>query len=236
MPDSAPPGSGPLDEDAFPVVFNPGAHRQRLGFVTGLAAEAKLLRNSGFMVAVGGGTPDGAHKAAEALLAQGAVALISFGLAGGLSPKLPSGTILVPNAVIDDLQTYPCDYSLMEFLGGSTRRPILAGRRIAETANDKAMLFNRTPADAIDLESGAVARVALSANVPFAALRAVTDPAAHNLPPAALIPLNPDGSVNLPQILLSVFSHPGQIPSLLALANHAARARHALAVRLKKIS
>lgn len=207
--------------------------RNKIGFVTGLAVEARLLRNSGFLVTVGGGMPDGAYRAADTLAGQGALALISFGLAGGLRPDLQPGAVLVPPAVAEGPRTYCCDDGLVEFLGGSTGHPIMAGNKIASTARDKAALFRRGRADAIDLESGAVARVALARGLPFAVLRAVADPAERDLPPAALIALKPGGGINLPRILLSVLARPAQIPGLLAVGKDAGRARAALVERLK---
>ncbi len=207
----------------------------KIGFVTGLAAEARLLRRTEFAVAVGGGTPEGAWHAAESLIEGGALALVSFGLAGGLRPGLLPGTVLVPSAVFESKQTYTCDNWLMELLGGGTGRPILAGYRIAATAGDKALLYRRGRADAIDLESGAVARVATARGVPFAVLRAVADPAERNLPPAALAGLKEDGGIDLPRILLSVLGQPGQIAALLEIGRDAARARRALAARVKRI-
>ncbi|GLR67187.1 hypothetical protein GCM10010909_18680 [Acidocella aquatica] len=207
----------------------------KIGFVTGLAAEAGLLRQTGFSVAVGGGTPEGALRAAEELVAGGAQALVSFGLAGGLRPGLLPGTVLVPSAVFESAQTYTCDTWLMELLGGSTGRPMLAGHRIAASAGDKALLYRRGRADAIDLESGAVARAATARGMPFAVLRAVADPAERNLPRAALAGLRDNGGIDLARVLLSVLRHPGQIPELLEVGRDAARARRALVARVRRI-
>jgi adenosylhomocysteine nucleosidase len=207
--------------------------RNKIGFVTGLAAEASLLRHSGFLVGVGGGMPDGAYRAADTLAGQGALALVSFGLAGGLRPDLKPGTLLVPPVVAEGPRTYCCDEALMAFLGGSTGQPIMAGLKIAARAHDKAALFRRGRADAIDLESGAVARAASARGLPFAVLRAVADPAARDLPIAALIPLKPGGGIDLPRILLSVLAHPAQIPGLIEIGRDAGRARAALVARVK---
>src|SRR5271170_654055 len=95
-----------------------------IGFVTGLAAEAALLRDKGFLVGIGGGLPDGAYRAADTLVAQGARALISFGLAGGLAPGILPGSVLVPTEVLEGPRSYLCDAALMQFLGGPTGRPI----------------------------------------------------------------------------------------------------------------
>lgn len=210
--------------------------RNRIGFVTGLKAEAALLRGSDFLVAAGGGVPEGAYRAAIALIGQGAKALVSFGIAGGLQPGLEPGTVLVPNSVIDGPRAYPCHYALMEFLGGSTAKPITSGLTIAATAEAKSVIFRHSKAVAIDLESGAVARAASEHGLPFAILRAVADPAERNLPPAACLPLKPAGGIDLPRILLSIAARPGQIPGLIDLAKDAAKARSALKTRLKTLA
>src|ERR1700744_2876811 len=101
--------------------------RPAIGFVTGLTAEAKLLEKTGFLVAAGGGWPEGAHRAAERLIGQGAEALVSFGLAGGLEPDARPGTLLVPKAVTEGAETYLCDPALVMFLGGPNGEAILAG-------------------------------------------------------------------------------------------------------------
>ena len=209
--------------------------RSRIGFVVGLSAEARLLRGSGFMVGVGGGFPDGAARAAEALVARKAVALISFGLAGGLNPSLRPGAILVPQSVIEDREIFSCDYKLIEMLGGATSKSMMSAKRVAETAYDKNAMFGRTNAEAIDLESGAVGRVARARNIPFAVLRAVADPAKSDLPPAALIALNGAGEIGFLAVLASVLKRPAQIPALLQLAKDAAKARAALVQKLKAI-
>ena len=209
--------------------------RNAIGFVTGLAAEAKLLRGSGFLVAAGGGLPEGAARAAEDLLAQGARALVSFGLAGGLSPEVEPGTLLVPEVVLEGQRRYVCDAALITLLGGAAGGAIFAGREIAVSPGDKAALFRKAKAVAVDLESGAVARVATARGIPFAVLRAVADPAGRHLPPAALIPLKDGGGINLAAIIRSVAASPGQIPELLGLARDAGRARAALVGRLKAL-
>jgi len=209
--------------------------RAKIGFITGLTAEARWLRNAGFMVKVGGGTPFGAQQAAEALANDGALGLISFGLAGGLKPGLVPGSIVVPTAIIEGNRVYPADYALMAFLGGSTGAPLYAGQKIAQTAHDKSLIYRRSHPDAIDLESGAVARVAKARGLPFAALRAVTDTADTDLPPVAMTALKDDGSLDFIAIAKSMVRHPRQLPSLLVMAQSAKAARAALVARLEKL-
>lgn len=210
-------------------------NRAKIGIVTGLKAEAQWLSKAGFMVRAGGGTPHGALDAAEALVQEGAEALISFGLAGGVRPGLRPGSVLVPSVVIYGTRTYPCDYRLIEFLGGATAGAILGGHKIAATAQAKALLYQRSHPAAIDLESGPVARLAKERKLPFAVLRAVADPAERTLPPAALVSLKQDGGLDVIRILRSIALQPWQIPGLIAVGKDAKAAKRALLERLKTL-
>lgn len=192
-----------------------------------MAAEARIARRLG-EVAIGGGTPAGAKAAAERLVARGANALLSFGLAGGLDPGLHPGSIVVPVAVLADGHRYFTDEGLCRACGGTTVRLVLAADAILADAEGKRRLSVETAASAVDLESGAVARVAQRHRLPFAVLRAVCDPAQRGLPPAALAALDARGAIRLARVAGSVMARPWQIPALLRLAVEAAIARNAL--------
>ncbi len=71
--------------------------------------------------------------------------------------------------------------------------------------------------------------------LPFAVLRAVTDPAELDLPPAAMVALKDDGSVDLGKVLFAVLKQPKQIPALIALGKDAKAARAALIARVKTL-
>lgn len=205
-----------------------------LGIITGLIREAELAQVLGLAMA-GGGTPGGAEAAAEILVSKGATALLSFGLAGGLDPKLPPGTIVVPYYVLENGMSYATDPALSAWAGGPTNPSICAGNHIVGSALEKQALFQALDAAAIDLESGATARVAARHAIPFAVLRAICDPATRDLPPAALVALDTVGAVKFWRILASLLRHPGQIPDLIATAQDAGRARAALVARIQQI-
>jgi adenosylhomocysteine nucleosidase len=203
----------------------------RPGFVTGLLAEARVAAKLGAAEA-GGGLPPGAAAAAERLLARGATALVSFGLCGGLDPALRPGALLVPRAVLWHGRSYAADPSLSAALGGFSAHLLLAGDMVAADPAAKRLLFGRTAAAAIDLESGAVAEVAARGKIPFAALRAVCDPAGAKVPPAALVALDAGGAVSVWRVAASLLRAPGQLPALLALGRAAGQARRALVGRV----
>ena len=210
-------------------------NRFKLGVVTGLRAEAVWIKQAGFMVEAGGGMPAGAKLAALRLISQGAEALLSFGLAGGLEPGLRPGTILVPPVIITATGNYECAPQLMSFLGGETQGRLLAGANIAATVQEKSALYQHYGAVAIDLESGAVAEIAAQHALPFAVLRATADPAERALPPAALVALKDDGSLDIVRLLGSILRQPGQIRALIKVGQDATAARRCLLERLKAI-
>jgi adenosylhomocysteine nucleosidase len=198
---------------------------ERTGIVVGLRAEARIARRSGWLVAIGGGTAVGAESAARELVGQGATALVSFGLAGGLDPALRPGDVVVPSFLLVDGLRLPTNPTL---LGKASDGTLLCGQVAVANAADKRYLFEMTGAASVDLESGAVARVAMEHGLPFAALRAICDPAERSLPSAALAALDARGTIGLLRVVRSVAAHPGQLPTLLALARDAAAARRAL--------
>lgn len=198
------------------------------GLVVGLASEARVARALGWPIAVGGGTAAGARMAAERLLREGVDALVSFGIAGALDPTLRPGTIVVPHGVLVDGEHMPTDAALGARLGVPSKLVVLAADRIIATAADKADLFTSTSAAAVDMESGAVAKVAARHGIPFAVLRAICDPAERDLPPAAMVPTNQHGGIVLRRILRSLFTRPAQLPALPGLAADARVAHRAL--------
>jgi adenosylhomocysteine nucleosidase len=199
----------------------------RIGFVVGLVAEARIAGRLG-LVETGGGVPAGAQDAAERLVARGVTALVSFGLAGGLDPSLPPGHLVIPEAVLEDGVRYPSDGALSDSFGGANAALLLAGAEIVANSVAKRELFRATGACAVDLESGAVARVARRHDLPFAVLRAICDPAVRDLPPAALVALDAGGAIGMLRVLASLARQPSQIGGLIRLARDARLGRQAL--------
>ncbi len=200
----------------------------RLGIVVGMTAEAQILSGSLGAVAIGGGTTLGARRMAQSLVEDGVTALISFGLAGGLDPSLVAGTLLVPRAVLSRGRLIDCDEALRASLVGESIPSLLAADAVVATAADKTRLWRETGSSAVDLESGAVAEVALAAGIPFAVLRAICDPATRNLPCAAVAALDERGRIAPMRMARILARHPSQILGLIALGRDAARARQAL--------
>jgi adenosylhomocysteine nucleosidase len=130
--------------------------------------------------------------------------------------------------VLSDGEYFRADAAVAARFGGLTRHCLLAGTTIAADKETKRSLFATTHAQAIDLESGSVARIAAKHDLPFAVVRAICDPAERDLPAAALLALDQHGAIGFLAVLQSVMRQPSQIPALVALARDAARARRSL--------
>lgn len=201
---------------------------------SGLAAEARIARAAGFQVIVGAGDP-GRTTALVQAAARQAKCLVSFGVAGGLSPHLRPGDVIICAEVIGDERRWrPSDDFHRQVSGlaqqiGAVEGPVLGSRDILATEEDKRCAWRDTGALAVDLESAIVARTAEAAGIPFLVLRSIADPATRELPPAALIPLAQNGTPAFVRVLGEVLRRPRQIGALFGLARETRQGLTALA-------
>jgi hypothetical protein len=118
--------------------------------------------------------------------------------------------------------------ALLEALPGAVHAEIIgADAPVAEPA-EKRQLHLRTGAVAVDTESHVAARIAAAHRIPFAACRAVIDPAHSVLPPAAVFGLRHDGTADVRAVLRSLARQPSQLPALARTALDARVAAAAL--------
>jgi adenosylhomocysteine nucleosidase len=212
----------------------------RAGVIAALPAEGRCLTkrklypgkdsslSEALHLQLSGIGPERARRAAEILLSAGAKALISWGVAGGLAPHLKSGTLLLPGRVQlmggeeyrPDPQWRQC---LINHLGAKlpfSSDTLCHTENILSSPEEKAYLYHQTRCAAVDMESGAVAKAAVRAGVPFLVIRAVADPAQSALPASALRALNAEGQLQGFTLLASLFKHPKDILDLWQLAEH----------------
>lgn len=189
------------------------------------------------LVAYAGAGPINAAKAARLLIAQGADRLISWGCAAALSPQLQPGNLVIADRIFFDQQSFEADkrwsHELRDRLGERTRisRGNLATEgRIVASSLDKQSIYRDSSAIALDMESGAIAKAASQANLPYLVLRAIADPVAMDLPHAVVYALNSQGQVELGKLLRYVLAHPSQIPSLIKLGLYFHAAQRTLKV------
>lgn len=204
--------------------------------VTGLRREAAIAAGPGILTVAGGGCRAELEKQLRSLELPSLRAVVSFGIAGALDPGLRVGDVLIPTEIRRSDACWPAAAPIraawMKRLEASdlplVECPLLGADEPLLTAAAKRAAFRESGADAVDMESHIAAAFAAQRDMPFGALRVVSDRADHDLPPIAGAAMRPDGSVDVLGVLRSLARDPGQIPALLATARDAAIAFRAL--------
>jgi adenosylhomocysteine nucleosidase len=158
--------------------------------------------------------------------------MISAGFGGALDPTLKRNDVLFATDVVDaGGSRWQIDVGLPH---EAARRRIVSGRlltvdRIVRTAAEKAELRTVHAADAVDMETSAVAAVCAERGVRFLSLRVVTDEAGADLPPEIMTILGRSGGYRVGATLGAVWKRPASVRDLWALREHAVAAAKRLA-------
>jgi len=137
-----------------------------LTFACAMTVEERIARRLGRTALVGLGASNGIPEGR----------LVSFGIAGALSEDLPIGTVIDATRVVDESGAVLWEGGP---LGAAPARTgtILGASRIVDDPAERARLHARTGADAVDMESGSLARSGRLVGC----LRAVSDTPARRL-------------------------------------------------------
>ncbi len=178
-----------------------------------------------------------AALAAEKLITAGAAALVSWGMAGGLDPSLPAGTILLPDEVAAaDGAPIATARRWREHLSAALlgHQPLSGGRLLTSDAvitsvAAKAALFRATGAAAVDMESLYIGEVARAHGLPFIAVRVLIDVAGEAVPDAVRAASDAGGQVRFGRLLGQVLRRPKDLWPLARLTRGYLAANRALA-------
>ena len=183
------------------------------------------LLGEGSLLALGGIGRVAAAAAAQALVDAGVSALMTFGMAGGLDPKLTPGSVVIPCELLSsDGARYAACSAWREQVAAAvgpwcavTEGNLLTSSHALETPADKAEAFRTTGAAAVDMESAVVAQIAAKHNLPFIAVRVIVDTAADVLP-RAVVAASRAGRVRFARLIGGLILAPREIGSLIRLA------------------
>jgi adenosylhomocysteine nucleosidase len=211
----------------------------RIGVVVALPAECRSLTrrplrrreplavSDTLHLCLSGSGPDNAAKAALRLAEAGCNALVSWGCAGALGEHLASGDLMLPAEIAcadgtvlpvhPDWHRGAVQYAEVLPCKVSTGR-VTASDGIVHGRDTKRTLAAATGADAVDMESGAIARTATALKLPVLVIRAIADDAATVIPRSVLDALDPDGNTRLPRLAANLARWPSEIPDLIRLA------------------
>jgi len=173
-----------------------------LGILCGIEAEAKIARKiKGTEVACAAARPQKARWLARELVAHGAKKLLSFGIAGGLEPGLPIGSMIIGAQVAASDGIWPCDPvwvgELMQKFPEAHCGGVWGSETLIATAREKRALYEKSRCLIVDMESQCAAQIAAEAGLPLAVLRVVCDSATMDVPPVVMAAIAEDGSINI---------------------------------------
>jgi adenosylhomocysteine nucleosidase len=184
-----------------------------------------------------------AAEAAEAVLASfSPKAVLSAGTAGGLSPALGAGDVVIcervtalAGASVGCVEPLAADSGLLAAAmkaGEQAGLTVRVGRSLTVDGvvwgeKEKARLRRRTGDDIVEMESYWVGRVAGELDIPFLAVRVVSDGADDTL---VEIPglVGEDGTIDYSRFLPYVQQHPEQVALLAGISERSRRAIESL--------
>jgi nucleoside phosphorylase len=201
--------------------------RDPIAVVCALEIERRALagiERPGVEIHVSGIGADAAAALGERLTERPLRAMIATGFCGALVPRLGVGDVVVAERVVHENtgDAFPAD-ALMLAAAEGRRGTLVSAGEVARTPADRAALHGL----AVDLESAALARAARDAEVPFIAIRAVTDRFGDRIPDIVGM-LDHVGRPDRRTLVAFALRHPREIPRLIRLGRSAGRAGHAL--------
>jgi adenosylhomocysteine nucleosidase len=202
-------------------------------------SELHALRLAGmpFLLAVAGAGAENSLRAAEHLAANYALCgLVTLGFAGGLVDGLKVADVLLADRVVDQVtqESFVCDTDLLP-VRFTRRGALLSASSVVATSEEKHRMGEQWHAVAVDMESAGVARAALRAGLPFAALKAITDSAEQSLSIDFDRCRSEDKSYSVWAIVCQAFRSFRGAGDLWRLARNARKAASALAAALRPV-
>lgn len=197
----------------------------------GMDFEARIATGPGVSV-IYGQRRDQYERELHALVQRGARGIISFGTAGGISPSLRAGDVVVATAVMtakDRFDTHlPWSKALLAANSHAHHLPVFGVEAPVLSVLEKEALWSATGVAAVDVESRVSAEVARHYGLPYAVLRVIIDPAHRAIPLSALAGVQDDGTVNALSVFRSLLRRPEDLGNIIRLAGDSRKANRSL--------
>jgi adenosylhomocysteine nucleosidase len=192
--------------------------------VTGLVQEARIAAGPGMAVICSSSDPRQLRALLTVFDPTTIRGVVSFGVAGGLDPVLESGDVVVATEVMSGDTRWLAGLSLTEEqiagIALGRRRVVRGGlagvEEVVMAQACKAALRSVTGAAAVDMESHIAAAYAAEHELPFAALRVISDPATRALPALARAAIKPNGDIDVRTVLRGIARNPRALRALVS--------------------
>jgi len=187
----------------------------------------RFFENGDVVLVCGGIGAEPARRAAEAVIVLYGPSLVySAGYAGALDPALRIGDVLKPERVV-----HAGDGSSVAIADG---KGILVSYGQVATRNQKGKLRESFGAQAVDMESSAVARAAEARGVGFAAIKAISDDVDFEIPATEQF-VDEQGGFRETRFAWFVFIRPWLWPRVIRLMKNSRRATRKLCEEIRKL-
>ena len=153
--------------------------------------------------------PEPGRRASEAIIAKySPELLISAGIAGGLTPDLKVGETIFPATIIDAGDSSRHETAIQNARIGSTplAKTIVVSSPEIAGAEQKRKLGKAYGAHAVDMEGASVARSAEAHQIPFIAIKTISDDVDFELP--EMMPFFHDGEFQTVRFVLHISVRP----------------------------
>jgi adenosylhomocysteine nucleosidase len=186
------------------------------------------------IVVCGGIGLEAARRAAEAAIALYRPNLVqSVGFAGALDASLHVGDVFVPAVVIDARDGSRTQIEGTHNHGGSNQGTLVTFMGVAGV-DQKASLAQAYGAQAVDMEASAVAAAAHAHEIPFAAIKAISDESNFEMPQTARF-IDSQGQFRTASFAFFAALRPWLWPRVAQLASNSRKAANALSQHLQRL-
>jgi adenosylhomocysteine nucleosidase len=190
-----------------------------------LPGKVIVYTNDLAVVACAGMGPARATLAVQAAMSMRPItALLSVGLAGGCDPSLHIGDIVRAGVVVDSQSG--------ERFSNPQLKQVLVSTPAIASVQEKQRLYASYQASAVDMEAATVARAAQAHNLPFQAIKAISDDATFELKELARFATQ-DGQFREAAFAAYSVARPQLWTKLFQLAANSKRALQALTTELE---
>ncbi len=207
-----------LQQEAFSIFGSKGWSRSN-----SFLCKVERIGSKIFWMIVTGPGAERARAGANFLLECGSCVMINLGVAGALVEDLEAGHVVSPSVIKGESRVVQAEPGLKQRLDGLLLsagvrvRPgvLFTASQVMETTESKMALQARTNAHLVDMEAVYLGEICRDADIPFLAVKAISDRLDQSLPPVVGRCVKKDGGLNIAMLAFALTMRPWLIPRLL---------------------